>query len=63
MRGLCFYVRVSDGLAPGGGPTFARRLCQFLNYPAFCLGWLGASWDDKSQMFADKITSVVVVQA
>ncbi|KUL62810.1 RDD family protein [Streptomyces sp. NRRL S-1521] len=56
-------VRVSDGLAPGGGLAFVRRLCQFLNYPAFCLGWLWASWDDKSQTFADKITSVVVVQA
>ncbi|MFK4066814.1 RDD family protein [Streptomyces sp. NPDC029674] len=55
------FVRTSDGLAPGGALAFARRLCQFLNYPVFCLGWLWASWDDKSQTFADKITGVVVV--
>ncbi|WP_447034669.1 RDD family protein [Streptomyces sp. DSM 118878] len=47
-------VRTSDGLAPGGGLAFARRLCQFLNYPAFCLGWLWASWDSKSQTFATR---------
>ena len=56
-------VRMSDGLAPGGGLAFVRRLCQFLNYPAFCLGWLWASWDPKSQTFADKITGVVVISA
>ncbi|CAM5644497.1 hypothetical protein SALBM135S_02984 [Streptomyces alboniger] len=56
-------IRTYDGLAPGGPLAFARRLCQFLNYPAFCLGWLWASWDDKAQTFADKITSVVVVRA
>lgn len=56
-------MRTSDGLAPGGPLAFTRRLCQFLNYPAFCLGWLWASWDDKSQTFADKITGVVVISA
>lgn len=35
-------VRTYDGLAPGAPLAFARRLCQFRNYPAFCLGWLWA---------------------
>ncbi|WP_369213939.1 RDD family protein [Streptomyces flavofungini] len=56
-------IRTYDALAPGGPLAFTRRLCQFLNYPAFCLGWLWASWDDKAQTFADKITKVVVVRA
>ncbi|MEU7648067.1 RDD family protein [Streptomyces huasconensis] len=56
-------VRTYDGLVPGAPLAFARRLCQFLNYPAFCLGWLWACWDQKKQTFADKITGVVVLQA
>ncbi|MGA4846774.1 RDD family protein [Streptomyces sp. G5(2025)] len=56
-------LRVYDGLAPGIGLALARRICQLLNYPAFGLGWLWASWDTKQQTFADKLTSVVVVRA
>ncbi|MEU1120920.1 MULTISPECIES: RDD family protein [unclassified Streptomyces] len=56
-------VRASDGHAPGGSLAFARRLCQFLNFPALCLGWLWASWDPKAQTFADKITGAVVISA
>ncbi|MEU1329797.1 RDD family protein [Streptomyces sp. NPDC005865] len=56
-------VRASDGHAPGGPLAFARRLCQFLNFPALCLGWLWASWDPKAQTFADKITGAVVISA
>lgn len=55
-------IRTYDGLAPGVGLAFARRFCQFLNYPAFCLGWLWASWDPKKQTFADKITDVFVIR-
>lgn len=56
-------IRVSDGATPGGPLAFARRLCQFLNFPLLCLGWLWASWDPRAQTFADKITSVVVIGA
>ncbi|MBT2399451.1 RDD family protein [Streptomyces sp. ISL-100] len=56
-------VRDRDGLMPGIGLALGRRLCQFLNYAVFGLGWWWAIWDTKSQTFADKITSVVVVRA
>ncbi|MGW5736374.1 MULTISPECIES: RDD family protein [Streptomyces] len=56
-------VRDSDGLAPGVGLALSRRLCQFLNWPVFGLGWWWAIWDTKKQTFADKITGVVVVGA
>ncbi|OEJ23018.1 hypothetical protein AR457_38105 [Streptomyces agglomeratus] len=56
-------VRDRDGLVPGIGLALGRRLCQFLNYAVFGLGWWWPLWDAKKQTFADKITSVVVVRA
>lgn len=56
-------IRAYDGLVPGIGLAFARRIFQFLNYAAFCLGWLWAIRDPKKQTFADAITGVVVVPA
>lgn len=56
-------VRDHSGLAPGIGLALSRRLCQFLNYAVFGLGWWWATWDTKKQTFADKITGVVVLTA
>lgn len=56
-------VQDPDGLTPGVGLALSRRLCQFLNWPVFGLGWWWAGWDAKKQTFADKITGVVVVTA
>ncbi|OON80942.1 RDD family protein [Streptomyces tsukubensis] len=56
-------VRDSDGLMPGVGLALLRRLCQYLNFVVFGLGWWWALWDKKKQTFADKIANVVVVIA
>ncbi|WP_037771064.1 RDD family protein [Streptomyces sclerotialus] len=56
-------VRAYDAQMLGVGLALGRRLLQFLNCFACGLGWLWALWDDRSQTFADKITSVVVVRA
>lgn len=56
-------VRERDGQMLGVGLALGRRLLQFLNNVVFGLGWWWAIWDAKSQTFADKITSVIVVRA
>ncbi|MEV0598643.1 RDD family protein [Streptomyces sp. NPDC050315] len=56
-------VRERDGRPLGVGPALGRRLLQFLNNVVFGLGWWWALWDAKSQTFADKMTSVIVLRA
>ncbi|MER7400831.1 RDD family protein [Streptomyces sp. NPDC000151] len=56
-------IRERDGQMLGVGLALGRRLLQFLNNVVFGLGWWWAIWDVRSQTFADKITSVVVVRA
>lgn len=53
-------IRESDGQPMGAGMSFLRQLVHVLD--SFCyIGYLWPLWDAKSQTFADKIMSTVVV--
>lgn len=54
-------LREQTGQPIGGGLSFVRYLCHFLDSLACYLGWLWPLWDAKRQTFADKIMSTVVV--
>jgi uncharacterized RDD family membrane protein YckC len=56
-------VREADGQVLGFGMAFVRKLAYFLNSIACYIGWLWPLWDDKSQTFADKVCSTVVLKA
>lgn len=56
-------VREADGQVLGFGMAFVRKLCHVLDNALCGLGFLWPLWDEKSQTFADKIISTIVVQA
>ncbi|MEV6912506.1 RDD family protein [Amycolatopsis sp. NPDC051071] len=56
-------VREADGQPIGPLMAFVRDLCHNLDGWVCGLGYLWPLWDDKSQTFADKILSTVVVPA
>lgn len=55
-------VREADGQPLGVGMAFVRRLAHFLDSLPCYLGWLWPAWDEKSQTFADKICSSIVIR-
>jgi uncharacterized RDD family membrane protein YckC len=56
-------VREHDGRPVGGGMAFVRKLAHVLDNFLCGLGYLWPLWDDKSQTFADKVCSTLVVRA
>ncbi|PAZ12674.1 hypothetical protein CLM62_28775 [Streptomyces sp. SA15] len=56
-------VRESDGQPLGVGMAFVRRLAHFLDSLPCYLGWLWPAWDAKSQTFADKVCSSIVIRS
>ncbi|WP_035848307.1 RDD family protein [Kitasatospora azatica] len=56
-------VRELDGQVLGFGMAFVRKLAHFLDNMLCGLGYLWPLWDDKSQTFADKVTSSLVIRA
>jgi uncharacterized RDD family membrane protein YckC len=56
-------VSESTGQPIGFGMAFVRKLAHFLDSLACYIGWLWPLWDDKSQTFADKVCTTIVVQA
>ncbi|MFK0254041.1 RDD family protein [Streptomyces sp. NPDC090445] len=54
--------READGNVLGFGMAFVRKLAHALDSLACYLGWLWPLWDDKSQTFADKVCSTVVIR-
>lgn len=55
-------IRESDGQPVGPGMSFARGVAHVVDNLACYIGWLWPLWDAKSQTFADKICSTVVVR-
>ncbi|OKI09929.1 hypothetical protein A6A06_04710 [Streptomyces sp. CB02923] len=55
-------VREATGQQLGFGLAFGRKLCHVVDGPLCGLGYWWPLWDEKSQTFADKITSTVVVR-
>jgi uncharacterized RDD family membrane protein YckC len=56
-------ISETNGQPIGFGMAFVRRLAHFLDGAACYIGYLWPLWDDKSQTFADKICTTIVVQA
>ncbi|MEV5647408.1 RDD family protein [Nocardia sp. NPDC052254] len=56
-------IREADGQVLGFGSAFVRKLCHILDNALCGLGYLWPLWDEKSQTFADKIMSTIVVEA
>ncbi|MDH6140775.1 putative RDD family membrane protein YckC [Kitasatospora sp. GP30] len=56
-------VREHDGRPLGFGMAFVRKLAHFLDNFLCGLGYFWPLWDDKSQCFADKVTSSLVIRA
>ncbi|MFJ7215267.1 RDD family protein [Amycolatopsis sp. NPDC098790] len=56
-------ISEQTGQPVGAGSAFLRDLCHIADGAACYIGFLWPLWDDKSQTFADKIVSTVVVQA
>ncbi|MGW4788580.1 RDD family protein [Streptomyces sp. NPDC004230] len=55
-------ARADDGRPLGIGRALGRRLLQPLNCVFLGLGWWWPLWDTRSQTFADKIVSAVVIR-
>ncbi|MFE0462754.1 RDD family protein [Kitasatospora sp. NPDC058965] len=56
-------VREHNGQFLGFGMALVRKLAHFLDNMLCGLGYLWPLWDDKSQTFADKVTSSLVIRA
>jgi uncharacterized RDD family membrane protein YckC len=56
-------ISEQTGQPVGAGTAFLRDICHAVDGAACYIGFLWPLWDDKSQTFADKIVSSVVVQA
>ncbi|NXY94957.1 RDD family protein [Streptomyces sp. BR123] len=54
--------READGNVLGFGMAFVRKLAHALDSLPCYIGWLWPLWDDKSQTFADKVCSTVVIR-
>ncbi|MEU7154941.1 RDD family protein [Streptomyces chrestomyceticus] len=55
-------VREATGQPLGFGLALGRKLCHVVDGPLCGLGYWWPLWDEKSQTFADKIVSTVVVR-
>ncbi|MFF9477835.1 RDD family protein [Streptomyces sp. NPDC014733] len=55
-------VSEATGQPLGFGMAFLRKICHALDSMLCSLGYLWPLWDEKSQTFADKIVSSVVVK-
>ncbi|MEJ8650086.1 RDD family protein [Streptomyces sp. MS1.AVA.3] len=55
-------VKEMTGQPLGFGMAFVRKLCHAVDGPLCGLGYWWPLWDEKSQTFADKIVSTVVVK-
>ncbi|MFD9816256.1 RDD family protein [Streptomyces sp. NPDC059080] len=55
-------VSESTGQPLGFGMAFLRKICHAVDGPLCGLGYWWPLWDEKSQTFADKIVSSVVVK-
>jgi uncharacterized RDD family membrane protein YckC len=56
-------ISESTGQPIGFGMAFVRKLAHLLDGLACYIGYLWPLWDDKSQTFADKVCTTIVVQA
>lgn len=55
-------VREANGQPLGFGLALGRKICHAVDGPLCGLGYWWPLWDEKSQTFADKIVSTVVVR-